>query len=201
MRDGAVVSFQSFYDVIVFPGRERTEFKGGGERMVQANDGENAWYYDGAADMIREQSEAQIANFDRAVRGSLDTLLRGDWRGRAELTFLERRPATLGKRNDVLKLTYEDGFAVEFEIADDGTPIKAIRRSVNDAGEESVDEDRYAQFVEFSGIRVPMIVDRFTNRVHMSRINYQSVEFNKTVPDSLFAKPATVKELKRSFEL
>src|SRR5690606_16620526 len=124
MRDGAVISFQSFYDVIVFPGRERTEFKGGGERMVQANDGENAWLYDGAEDTIRAQSETQIGNFDKAIRGSLDTLLRGDWRGRAELTFLERRPATVGKRNDVLKLAYEDGFAVEFEIADDGMPVK-----------------------------------------------------------------------------
>ena len=201
MRDGAVVSFQSFYDVIVFPGRERTEFKGGGERMVQANDGENAWFYDGAADMIRPQSETQIANFDRGIRGSLDTLLRGDWRGRAELSHIGRRQATVGKRNDVLKLTYKDGFAVEFEIADDGKPVKAIRRSVDDAGKESVEEDRYGQFVEFDGVRVPMIIDRFTNGVHMSRINYQQIEFNKPVSDSLFAKPASVKELKRSLEL
>jgi hypothetical protein len=201
MRDGTVVSFRSFYDVIVFPGRERTEFKGGRERMVQSNDGSNAWYYDGAADMIRDQTEAQIANFDRAMRGSLDNLLRGEWRGKAELTYLARRPATLGKRNDVLLLTYDDGFAVEFEFADDGTPVKAIRRTVNDAGEESVEEDRYAQFVEVGGIRTPFIVDRFTNGVHSSRINFESIEFNKPVDEEIFTKPATAKELKRSLKL
>src|SRR5690606_11106941 len=157
--------------------------------------------YDGASEMVRDQSEEQIANFDHGVRGSLDTLLRGDWRGRAELRHIGRRQATLGKRNDVLLLTYDDGFAVEFEIADDGTPVKAIRRSVNEAGEETVHEDRYAQFVDIGGIRAPYIVDRFTNGVHMSRINFQKIEFNKPVSDSLFQKPSSVKELKRSLEL
>ncbi len=201
IRDGAIVSFQSFYDVIVFPGRERTEFKGGGERMVQGNDGETAWYYDGASEMVRDQSEEQIANFDHGVRGGLDTLLRGEWRGHAELKHIGRRQATLGKRNDVLLLTYDDGFAVEFEIADDGTPVKAIRRSVNEAGEETVHEDRYAQFVDIGGIRAPYIVDRFTNGVHMSRINFESIQYNRPVADSIFAKPDSVKSLRKSLEL
>ncbi|HTK26137.1 MAG TPA: hypothetical protein VL327_06240, partial [Pyrinomonadaceae bacterium] len=37
IRDGAVVSFQSFIDVIVFPDKERTEFKGSGVKTVQVN--------------------------------------------------------------------------------------------------------------------------------------------------------------------
>src|SRR5436853_3897279 len=39
IREGAVVSFQSFVDVIVFPDRERSEFKGGGSRTIQVNTG------------------------------------------------------------------------------------------------------------------------------------------------------------------
>ena len=36
-KDGALVSFQSFLDVIVFPDKERTEFKGGKTKIVQTN--------------------------------------------------------------------------------------------------------------------------------------------------------------------
>ena len=36
---------------------------------------------------------------------------------------------------------------------------------------------------------------------HASRINYDSVEFNKTIPDSIFAKPATAKEAKKDLKL
>ena len=37
LRDGKVFSFQSFIDVIVYPDRERTEFRGGGSRSIQTN--------------------------------------------------------------------------------------------------------------------------------------------------------------------
>ena len=85
---------------------------------------------------MRDQTEIQVANFKRGIRTSLDNLLRGGWRGDADLTYVGRRPASLGKRNDVVKLKYEDGLAVEFEFADDGTPQKAIYKTTNADGEE-----------------------------------------------------------------
>src|SRR5690348_12371094 len=36
-QNNAVVSFQSFLDVIVFPDKERTELRGGGSKTVQTN--------------------------------------------------------------------------------------------------------------------------------------------------------------------
>ena len=33
------------------------------------------------------------------------------------MTYVGNRPATLGKRNDVVRLTYKDGLVVEFEFA------------------------------------------------------------------------------------
>ncbi|MDM7922535.1 MAG: hypothetical protein QUS14_09580 [Pyrinomonadaceae bacterium] len=202
MRDGIIISFQNFHDTIVYPDKERTEFRGGGVRTVQTNVGETGWLFDGDVELIKEQTEAQVANFKRGMRVSLDTLLRGHWRGNAELSYVGRRPATLGKRNDVIRLTYKDGFVVEFEFsADEGVPQKAIHRRTNAEGEEVVEEDRYAQFVETGGIKAPYIVDRFTNGIHTSRINYELVEYNKPVPDSYFAKPSTVKELKKDLKL
>ena len=198
IKDGAVVSFQTFLDVIVFPDKERTEFKGSGSRTTQVNSGDTGWVYDGDQELIKIQNEKQIANFKQGIRTSLDNLLRGKWKGEAELTYIGKRPATLGKRNEVVKLTYKDGFAVEFEFAaDDGLPQKAMYKIINADGEEVKEEDRYAQFVETGGVKSPFIVDRFSNGKHSSRINYETIEFNKSIPDSIFAKPANSKDAKK----
>ncbi|MFM9903072.1 MAG: energy transducer TonB [Pyrinomonadaceae bacterium] len=200
LREGAVVSFQTFIDVLVFPDKERTEFKGGGSRTVQTNNGNTGWVFDGEQDLIKVQNEGQIANFKLGIRTSLDNLLRGYWKGDAELSYIGKRAATLGKRNEVVKLTYKDGFAVEFEFAvDDGLPQKALYKRTTSDGEEIKEEDRYAQFVETGGIRSPLIVDRFSGGKQTSRINYESIEFNKPIPDSIFAKPANVKDAKKSW--
>ena len=186
-KDGAVASFQTFTDVIVFPDKERTEFKGGGTRYVQTNTGDSGWVFDGDQELIKVQSEQQIANFKQSIRVSLDNLLRGGWRGSAELTYVGRRPSTLGKRNDVLRLEFS---------AEESLPMKAIYKHTNAEGEEITEEDRYAQFVDVDGIRTPFIIDRFTNGKPSSRINYESVEYNTRIPDSIFAKPVSPKELK-----
>lgn len=198
MRDGAIVSFQNFYDVIVFPDKERTEFKGGGSRSVQVNNGDTGWIYDGEQEQIKEQTEAQIASFKRGMRVSLDNLLRGYWKGSAKLSYIGKRAATLGKRNDVVKLAYDDGLVVEFEFsADEAVPQKAIYKRTDAEGQEIVEEDRYAQFVETGRIKAPYIIDRFTNGKHISRINFENVEYNRSIPDSTFAKPNDVKSLKK----
>ena len=78
---------------------------------------------------------------------------------------------------------------------------KAVYKRLNADNEEIKEEDRYAQFLDFNGIKSPFIIDRFTNGVHSSRINYETLEFNKAVPDSIFSKPANPKELKKDLKL
>jgi len=201
LREGSVVSFQSFIDVIVFPDKERTEFKGGKTKFVQTNVGMAGWVFDGDHEVIKEQTEAQIENFQRGMRVSLDTLLRGNWKGKGELAYVGKRPASLGKRNDVVRLKYADGLSVEYEFADDGTPMKASYKRVDAEGEEVTEEDRYAQWVDINGVLTPFIIDRFTNGKRSSRINYESMEYNVRVPDSIFDKPSNIKELKKDLKL
>ena len=202
LRDGGVLSFQTFLDVLVFPDKERTDFRGGGSRTVQVNTGSTGWVYDDDRELIKVQNEGQIANFKQGIRTSLDNLLRGTWKGDAELSYIGKRPATLGKRNDVLRLTYKDGFTVEFEFAsDDGLPQKAIYKRLSADNEEIKEEDRYAQFIEVDGIKTPFIVDRLSNGIPSSRINYESIDFNKSIPESVFAKPASVKDAKKDIKL
>lgn len=198
MRDGRASSFQNFLDIIVFPDKERTEFKGGGEHTIQVNSGDTGWIYDDANEVLKAQTERQVENFKSGMRVSIDNVLRGYWRGQAALSYVGRRPASLGKRNDVIRLTYKDGFTVEFEFsADDATPQKALYKRTGGDGETIPEEDRYAQFIETKGIRHPNIIDHFTDGIHTSRINYESIEYNRNIPDAAFAKPATPKEAKK----
>lgn len=201
LRDNAVVSFQSFVDVIVYPNRERTDFRQNGVKTVQTNTGETGWIFDGAAETVNVQTKDQIENFKRNLNVSLDNLLRGAWRGKADLIYAGKRPASLGKRSEVVKLIFADGLAVEFEFSDEYLPIKAIYKRTNAAGEEVKEEDRYAQFVDIGGIRTPFIVDHFSNNSHTSRVNYESVEFNKRIPDAIFVQPNSSKELKKDLKL
>jgi len=196
IRDGGVASFQPFTDVLVYPDKERTDFKGGGTKSIQTNVGNSGWVYDGDQELVKDQNEKQIAGYKRGIRTSLDYLLRGQWKGDAELSYVGKRQGTLGKRNDAIKLTYKDGLEVEFEFADDGTPVKASYKSTSAEGEEVKEEDRYAQFIDVAGIKAPFIIDRFTAGAQSSRINYETIDFNKPVSDSLFTKPSS-KEAKK----
>ena len=165
------------------------------------NTGDKGWVYDGDQELIKTQTPDQIAGFKRGIRTSLDNLLRGYWKGDAELSYVGRRAATLGKRNDVLRLKYKDGFVVEFEFStEDGIPAKAIFTHTSADGEDIKEEDRYAQFVETGGVKSPYIVDRFINGKASSRINYESLEFNRKISDSIFARPANPKEAKKEFK-
>ena len=202
LKEGTLVSYQSFVDVLVLPDKERTDFKGRGSRAVQVNTGSTGWVYDGDQDLIKVQNEKQNADFRQSIRTSLDNLLLGHWKGEAELAYLGKRPATLGKRNEVIKLTYKDGFTVEFEFAsDDGLPQKALYKRTDANGEETKEEDRYAQFIETGGVKTPFVIDRWSNGKQASRINYESVEFNKTIPDSIFTKPSNPKDAKKDLKL
>jgi outer membrane lipoprotein-sorting protein len=198
-REGESGTPSSFVDYLVFPNKERTEFKSASGKFIQTNVGETGWVYDGTTRSINDQTPEQIANFKKAMRTSLDYLLRGYWRSEKDvkLEYVGKREAGLGKRNEVIKIAYEDGLAIEFEFAaTDALPMKSVYKEKNPEGEETKQEDRYAQFVEVQGVLVPYIIDHFQNGKQSSRINYQSVEINAVVPDTLFTKPIDVKKLK-----
>jgi len=192
-----------FIDYISYPDRERTEFTGGGNRIIQTNDKMQGWLFDAAAKTLKDQTAKQVEDFRNGMRTSMENLLHGWWRKEAaSLSYVGRREATLGRRNETIKLTYPDGFWIEYEFAAiEGTPAKIIyKRKIQNPDtelmEEFTEEDRLFKFVAFSGISAPFVIDHFRNGVQSSRINYESIEFNKPVPDSLFTKPANIKAVK-----
>ncbi|HEV3469242.1 MAG TPA: hypothetical protein VG148_07970 [Pyrinomonadaceae bacterium] len=197
-RDGVATLPIRFEDYIVFPDRERTEFSGTGLRSIQTNTGETGWLADLKMKKITDITPEQAEDFRTSMRVSLDNVLRGWWRSEgAALTYVGRREAGLGRRNEAVRLSYPDGFTVEFEFgARDGLPSKALYRRQNKEGELVEEEDRYAQFQEVGSARAAFIIDHFRAGVQSSRVNFEAVEFNRPVPDALFARPADVKALK-----
>jgi hypothetical protein len=202
-KDGVSTIPLRFVDYIVYPDRERTEFNGGGARLIQTNDHDKGWVFDSAAITLKDQTAAQLEDFRFAMRTGVENLLRGAWKTQgAQLSYVGRREAGLARRNETVRLTYTDGFSIEYEFsATDGLPAKVLykrkeKRPDSDEVEELAEEDRLYKPITVDGVIAFYVQDHFRNGVQTSRINYESVEFNKPVADSLFVKPSNIKAVK-----
>ena len=202
-RDGVSQLPARFIDYVVYPDRERTEFFGGGTHVIQSNSGDQGWIFDSAAKTLIDQKQESIADFKFGMKTSIDTLLRGAWRKEeAKLSYIGRREAGLGKRNETIRLTWPDDFWIEYEFgAKDGLPAKVIymkKRKNFDTGEleEALEEDRLLKPIVIDGVTAPWVIDHFIAGKQSHRVAYEAIEYNKPVPDSLFTKPATIKGLK-----
>jgi hypothetical protein len=193
----------AFVDYLIYPDRERTDFKGQGVRSINTNVGlDKGWLFDGMTKTISDMKAEQFDNFRTTLRTSVDNLLRGEWRKEgASLAYAGRREAGLAKRNEAVRVTYPDGFTVDFEFgARDGLPAKILyKRTIkteDDKEAEVTEEDRIERYLTFGGVQVPFTIDHYRDGVQSSRTAYDSIEFNPTIPDSLFAKPVNPKAIK-----
>lgn len=192
-----------FIDYISYPDKERTEFSGGGVRIIQSNSGNTGWLFDGSTKKITDMKPSQIEDFKRTMQTTVENILRGWWRKEgATVKYVGRREAGLAMRNETVRLTYPDGFWVEYEFsARDGKPAKIIykrnrKKADTDETVEAREEDWLAKPITIDGITSPWVIDHFVNGYQTSRINYESVEYNRPLADSLFVKPDNVKNLK-----
>lgn len=225
--DGNQALPMQFEDYVQFPDKQRTEFRGVSTRLIQVNNNSTGWIFDNLNRTIKDLKTDEVADFKRGLRASVDNLLRGEWRkageNKAALAYIGRREAGIGRRNETIRLTYADGFAVDFEFGEtDGLPakvsytrpLKESERPRQTSYDEAVpydektrqaarerarttttEEYRFAQYVPTGGVLAPFVVDTFRDGKQSSRVNYEVVEYNRPLPDSLFAKPADVKEL------
>ena len=202
-KDGVSQIPARFLDYISYPDSERTEFSGAGIRTIQTNSGNTGWTFDGAVKKIADQSPAQVEDFKRALKTSLEYLLRGYWKKEGgKITYAGRREAGLAKRNETIRLTYPDGWWIEYEFgAKDYVPAKIIykrERKDPDSGDtvETAEEDQLFKFISIDGVTAPWVIDHYVNGKQTSRINYESVQYNQRLADNIFTKPADVKAIK-----
>jgi hypothetical protein len=192
-----------FVDYISYPDKERTEFTSNGVRVIQTNTGDTGWLYDGATKSLSDMKGNQIEDFKRGMRTSVENLLRGWWKKEnAILSYAGRREAGVGRRNEAVRLTYPNGFWIEYEFAaKEGFPAKVIYKTTRkkpdtDDDEEVTEEDRLAKPITIAGITAPWVIDHYQNGIQTSRVGYESVEYNTPLAESFFAKPTNIKSLK-----
>jgi hypothetical protein len=202
-KDGMSQLPARFLDYIEYPDKERTEFNGGGIRTIQTNTGDTGWLFDGGPKKISDQTPAQVEEFKRSIRTSLEYLLRGYWKkDGGKITYVGRREAGLARRNETIRLTLPDGYWIEYEFgAKDNLPSKIIykrQRKDPDSGDmvETSEEDQFFKFIEMDGVTSAWVIDHYINGKQSSRINYESVQYNQKFAADLFAKPANIKAIK-----
>jgi hypothetical protein len=202
-HDGVSQVPSRFVDYLAYPDRERTEFTNEGILTIQSNAGETGWFYDGATKSLHDMKAPQIEDFKRSMRTSVENLLHGWWKKEnAKLSYIGRREAGLARRNDVVRLTYPDASWIEYEFAaKEGLPEKIIYKRTttkpdSEETEEIGEEDHLAKPIAMGNVTGPWVIDHFINGVQTSRVNYESIEYNRPLADTLFAKPASIKGLK-----
>jgi outer membrane lipoprotein-sorting protein len=202
-KDGISQIPARFLDYIAYPDRERTEFTGAGIRTIQTNTGDTGWMFDGSVKKISDQTPQQVEDFKQAIRTSLEYLLRGYWKkDEGKITYVGRREAGVGKRNETIRLVFPDDWWIEYEFgARDGVPAKIIykrERKDPDSGDMvwMTEEDQLFKWITIDGVTAPWVVDHFVNGKQTSRINYESVQYNQRFADNLFTKPADLKSIK-----
>jgi hypothetical protein len=202
-RDGVSQPPLRFVDYIVYPDKERTEFSGSGGRAIQTNFEDKGWLYDSAAKTLKDMQAKQIEDFKVGMRTSMENLLHGWWRKEGgQISYAGRREAGLARRNETVRLTYPDGFWIDFEFgAKDGLPAKVLykrkqKKADSDEMEDVAEEDRLYSMLTFGAVTAPRIIDHFSAGVQTGRINYESLAFNVPIANSLFIKPASLKAIK-----
>jgi hypothetical protein len=187
-----------FVDYVVYPSRERTEFGKGDERFVQTNSEISNWVYDGSQRMIRDQKDEQVKRFQEGLRYDLEHLLRLASRPQTEVKL-----AYIGRR-EVWRNTFAESVRVEFP--DGGSaivnfdsrtrlPVSAEYKTVGEQGPVN-NEARFYRWVEFGGIQFPTLQDFYRDGKQSAHVSFDEVSFNVDVPDKLFVKPLSIKEVK-----
>ncbi|HEU4391833.1 MAG TPA: hypothetical protein VFV34_28865 [Blastocatellia bacterium] len=188
---------QPFVDYIVYPDRERTEFSKGNTKVIQTNVASTGWVYEAEQKMIRDQTEDQIKVWLQGIRYDLDNLLRrGSKEPGVKLVYLGRREAWLNTFTRAVRLDFTDGASTTMHFDPKSKlPVMTEYKMVHDVG-TSEEQIRYYQWIEVDGVQFPKIQDSYRAKIQTSRVYYDQIKFNADIPEKLFAKPASIKEVK-----
>ena len=186
-----------FADYIAYPDRERTEFGKGSHKFIQTNTGETGWVYDSAQKMIRDQKEDQVKKWQQGVRYDLDNLLRRGWQEQgAKLVYLGRREAWKNTFSEAVRIDFADGASATLHFdARTKLPMMNEYKMVVEEGRTN-EQVRYYQWGDHGGVMFPRIQDSYSNGKQTARIYFESFSATEQIGERLFAKPASIKEVK-----
>lgn len=188
---------QSFIDYIVYPDRERTEFGKGDTKFIQTNSTAANWVYDAPQKMIRDQTDEQVKDFQQGIRRDIDNVLRRGWQETgAKLVYLGRREAWKNTFSEAVRIEFQDGSTVTLHF-DMRSHLPLMSEFTTIAEGKTVENQvRFFRWVDLGGIQFPMLQDFYRGNQQSGRVAYEEVTFNPQIPDKLFTKPASIKEVK-----
>ncbi|MFM8392708.1 MAG: hypothetical protein ACKOB4_02135 [Acidobacteriota bacterium] len=189
----------SFENFIIYPDRERVEFGKGKkkDRRLQVNVGRGGWVYDGDAQTLKDQNDQQLADYLEGTEIDLDRLLRGNLDApERKIVYAGREELRPGERAEMVTIELDQERQVSILL--DRTsylPISLVYEKSR-SGSVTRQEIRFFQYVQYDGILFPNIIDFYRDGVQESRVTYQSIRINREIDERLFAKPASIKEVK-----
>jgi outer membrane lipoprotein-sorting protein len=190
----------AFTDYIIYPDKERVEFgkKKKKDRTIQVNAGKTGWIYSGDNETLKDQDEKQIRSFLEGLEFDLDRILRVAWREEGAKTWFHlREELRPGERADVVAIQLKSG-KLTYILIDPYSrlPLKIVYEKPGEQGTATRHEVRFSQYVTYDGVKFPNIVDFYQDGVQTARVNFESIRLDQAIPDALFVKPASVKEIK-----
>jgi hypothetical protein len=189
----------SFENFIVYPDRERVEFGKGKkkDRRLQVNVGRTGWVYDGDAQTLKDQNDQQLADYVEGTEIDLDRLLRGNLDDpQRKIVYAGREEVRPGERAEMVMIELDANRQISILLdRANYLPISLIYEKSRN-GSLTRQEIRFFQYVSYDGVLFPNIVDFYRDGVQESRVTYQTIRLNKEIDGRLFAKPASIKEVK-----
>ena len=187
----------AFVDYVAYPGRERTEFDKGDNKFIQTNSELSNWVYDAKQRMIRDQKEEQINQFRQSARYDLDSLLRASaQQSGVKLVYLGRREAWRNTFSEAVRVDFDDGGSATLHFDPRSKlPLMTEYKTVGEGGAVN-NQVRYFRWIEFDGINFATFQDFYRNGAQTARVSFDTVNFNESIPDKLWIKPQSIKEVK-----
>src|SRR5262249_24254929 len=118
-----------------------------------------------------------------------------------EVGYAGREETRPGERADAIAIRFKSD-QTAYLLLDRQTHLP-MSLSYEKAGDSGLikNEIRYAQYVDYGGVKFPNIVDYYRDNLQTARVNIESVTLNPPAGDDLFAKPASVKAIKYTYEV
>lgn len=187
----------TFVDYVVYPGRERTEFDKGDNKFIQANSEIGNWVYDAKQKMIRDQKDEQIKQYQQSARYDLDALLRAASKQTGvKLVYLGRREAWRNTFSEAVRVDFSDGGTATLHFDPRSKlPLMIEYKTVGETGTAN-NEVRFYRWIDFGGIQFPTFQDFYRDAKQTARVSFDTVNFNESIPEKMWPKPLSIKEVK-----
>ncbi|HNC45176.1 MAG TPA: hypothetical protein PLB18_07490 [Acidobacteriota bacterium] len=190
--------FFSFVDYLVYPDKERVEFKNRKHRLIQTNVGNTGWRFDSETTGLKDQTPDQITRFKQDLRCQLDILLKFEqYRSDVQFRYEARVPGIVKfEYAEAVIFLFPDGDQARLLI-DQAThrPLAVQYTTQSPDGKAIKRENRFLQYKSIGSVWVPYVLEQYVDGKPLNRITYEERKLNAPVSEKLFVKPADAKHL------